>query len=409
MTCVTTLHPRFDLLVVGGGMVGLSVAYQFMRRYPDARVAVLEKEAGLARHQTGRNSGVLHSGIYYQPGSYKAKLCVKGYAEIVAFARENEVAHDICGKLIVATNEAEAARLPGILERGRANGLDGLRMVGPAEMRAIEPKVRGVAAIRVPQTGIVDFPAVVQALARVVTQSPAGNRVLKGQEVTQIRQFSDFVEVLTRSDRFMAEKVVVCGGLQADRLARMDGLIPEVQIVPFRGDYYDLRPEAVHKVRHLIYPVPNPAFPFLGVHFTRMVHGGVECGPNAVFSFAREGYSRTAFNARDTREALGFSGVWRLFARHWRHGIDEYRRAFSQRQFLRALQAMLPDLQYEDLVPARCGIRAMALDPSGNMVDDFVFQRNGRVLHVLNAPSPAATAGLAIGREVVSQLMSAAD
>lgn len=395
------MNLNFDLLIIGGGIVGLSTAYQYQRSNPEARILVLEKETKLSAHQTGRNSGVIHSGIYYKPGSYKARLCVSGYAELVAFAREFEVAHDICGKLIVAVTDEEAARLPGILERGVANGLSDLELIGPEDIRKVEPFVRGIKAIRVPQTGIIDYPGMVHRLADRLSALQPESAVLTNQIVIGIQQSGQSVAITTLSHRFEASRVIVCGGLQADRLARLDGLRPAVQIVPFRGDYYDLVPTAEHKVRHLVYPVPNPAFPFLGVHFTRMIHGGVECGPNAVFSFAREGYSRTSFTWRDTQEALAFGGTWRLFRRHWRHGLDEYRRAFSQKLFLKALQSLIPELGYSEIVRSRTGIRAMALDATGEMADDFVFQKNGRVMHVLNAPSPAATAGLAIGSEVI--------
>lgn len=391
-----------DLLIIGGGIIGLSTAYKYQLQNPQAEVLVLEKEPELSLHQTGRNSGVIHSGIYYKPGSLKALNCVNGYAQLLDFVRAQGVAHEVCGKIIVATNAEEALRLPGILERGKANGLAGLRLIDAQEIQEIEPAVRGVQGIWVPQTGIVDYPGMVRKMAECIRQIQPKSRVLCGQMVRSIKQTSGAVRVRTQGQEFQAAQAIVCGGLQADRLARMDGLQPDLQIVPFRGDYYDLTPAAATKVRNLIYPVPDPAFPFLGVHFTRMVHGGVECGPNAVFSFKREGYTRTAFSMRDAGEALSYPGTWRLFGKHWRHGLGEYQRAFSKRRFLTALQSLIPDLEMHDIVPARSGVRAQALNPQGGLIDDFVIVRNGHCVHVLNAPSPAATACLAIADTILA-------
>ena len=391
-----------DLLIIGGGIIGLSTAYKFQQQNPKATVLVLEKEPTLSLHQTGRNSGVIHSGIYYKPGSLKALNCVAGYTQLLDFVREHGVAHDVCGKIIVATKATEAQRLPGILERGIANGLTGLQMLNVQEIEEIEPAVKGVQGIWVPQTGIVDYPGMVHKMAALIQQIQPKSKVLSGETVVGIAQNQHSVVVQTQQQRFEAQQVICCGGLQADRLARLDGLKPSIKIVPFRGDYYDLTPAAATKVRNLVYPVPNPAFPFLGVHFTRMVHGGVECGPNAVFSFEREGYSKTAFKWSDASDALSFPGTWRLFAQHWRHGLGEYQRAFSKRHFLEALRHLIPSLEMEDIAPARSGVRAQALDRSGGLVDDFVIERNGRCVHVLNAPSPAATACLAVADTILS-------
>jgi L-2-hydroxyglutarate oxidase len=392
----------FDLIVVGGGIVGAATAYQYRQRHPSARIAVFEKEARPAAHQTGRNSGVIHSGLYYKPGSLKARTCLSGYAQLLDFCAENAVAHEVCGKIVVATDAQEAARLRGLAERGTQNGLQGLRFVDTAQAREIEPHIEAFEALWVPQTGIVDYVGMTQKLLDRATEGQGSLRL--NCRVLELTRKGAVSEVKTTEGTFEAPYVVVCAGLQSDRIAAKDGVRNGIRIVPFRGDYYDLRPEAAHKVRNLVYPVPDPEFPFLGVHFTRMVEGGVECGPNAVFSFAREGYTKTAFDAKDSASALGFGGTWRLFAQHWRYGLGEYERAFSKPKFLKALQKMMPGLQMEDIVPGRAGIRAQALDQSGKLVDDFVIERGAAAVHVINAPSPAATASLAIGEEILRRL-----
>lgn len=392
----------FDITVVGAGIVGMATAYKLQLKYPDAKILALEKEIRPAYHQTGRNSGVIHSGIYYKPGSLKAKTCVDGYHQLVQFCEEFEVHHEICGKLIVATTKEEVARLPHIMERGQQNGLSDLRLVGPEEIKEVEPFAGGLQAIRVKQTGIVDYPLMTQRLGERILALQAGSEIHYAEEVQHIRHLPDHTIALkTNKGHYQTARLIGCGGLQSDRLAQLDGLTPEVRIVPFRGDYYELAEHAWHKVKHLIYPVPDPNFPFLGVHFTRMIHGGAECGPNAVFSFAREGYGKTDFNFKDTASSLGFAGTWKLFGLHWRYGLGEYERAFSKTKFLKALRKLMPELQMEDLVPGRAGIRAQALNKDGGLVDDFVIQRNDRSVHVLNAPSPAATASLAIADEIV--------
>lgn len=399
------MQAQYDIAVVGAGAVGLSAAYKLSQQFPDAKIVVLEKEQGVSQHQTGRNSGVIHSGIYYKPGSYKARLCVAGRDEIVAFAQAHNIAHDVCGKIIVAVTEDELPGLDKIFSHGTQNGLEKIKKIGEAEIRVIEPHCAGIAAIHVPYTGIIDYVGVCEKLAALITQRPH-NRVLTGHAVLGLRNEGGQYAIATNRGTFAARYLISCGGLHSDRLARMEGLRPSARIVGFRGDYYELTPAAHHKVRHLIYPVPNPNFPFLGVHFTRMVpssihpQGGVECGPNAVFTFKREGYDKTDFNLRDSLDALGFSGTWRLFAKHWRHGLDEYRRAFSKPRFLNTLQRLIPSLTMDDITPGRAGVRAMALQPDGAMVDDFSFAETARSIHVLNAPSPAATACLAIGSEI---------
>ncbi|MDX1909713.1 MAG: L-2-hydroxyglutarate oxidase [Bacteroidia bacterium] len=390
----------YDIIVVGGGVVGLSAAYKLQLRNPGLRILVLEKENQLSMHQTGRNSGVIHSGLYYKPGSLKAVNCVKGRRELVQFCETYKVPHDVCGKIVVATDAAELPYLDKIYGIGQQNEIEGLTKINADQIRELEPNCVGIAGLHVACTGIIDYPALVYKLAELLTGLQPESKVLTGQEVQTLVHHEDSTEVITGKGRFSARHMVFCGGLFSDRLAMADEVQPDARIVGFRGDYYDLTPEAQHKVRNLIYPVPNPAFPFLGVHFTRMIHGGVECGPNAVFTFKREGYGKTDFDLRDTWEALTFSGTWRLFAQHWRFGLDEYRRAFSKRLFLKQIQRMVPSITMEDIIPGRSGVRAMALGPDGAMIDDFKIEYSGRSIHILNAPSPAATAGLAIGEQV---------
>ncbi len=393
----------FDFIVIGGGIVGAATAYQYAQRNPLARIAVLEKESAPAAHQTGRNSGVIHSGLYYKPGSLKAKTCLSGYTQLLEFCQAHDVAHEVCGKIVVATDEAESARLDVLFNRGLENGLEGLALLDPRETRGIEPHISACRSLWVPQTGMVDYPGMTQAMLLLAMR--AGGSLRLQTTVARLARRHGVTTVHTiGGESYQAPQVVVCAGLQSDRLAHADGVKSGMRIIPFRGDYYDLTPQAAYKVRNLVYPVPDPAFPFLGVHFTRMVDGGVECGPNAVFSFAREGYRRTSFDAADTASALGFAGTWKLFASHWRYGLGEYQRAFSKRKFLTALQKMMPDLQIHDIVPGRAGIRAQALDDKGHLVDDFVMETGESAIHVLNAPSPAATASLAIAQEILERI-----
>lgn len=390
----------FDVAVIGGGIVGLSTAYKINLHHPQLKICVLEKEDSVAAHQTGRNSGVLHSGIYYKPGSYKAKNCVEGRREMVAFAKEHGIGHDVCGKLIVATHERELAHMEKVFNHGLQNGVEDIELVGAETIREIEPYCSGIKAIRVGCTGIIDFAGVCRVLARLIEERYFGSKVLLGHEVLDFEKTQENTTLVTSKGKIRSRFIVNCTGLQSDRIAKKDGIRPEMKIVGFRGDYYELTPEAQHKVKHLIYPVPDPQFPFLGVHFTRMINHPTECGPNAVFVFKREGYGKTDFDIRDTADALSYSGTWKLFAKHWRFGLDEYRRAFSKRLFLERLQRLVPSLNMDDIVPGRAGVRAMALDSSGNMIDDFKIIHSHNALHVLNAPSPAATAGLAIGKAV---------
>lgn len=390
----------YDLIVIGGGIVGLASAWKINLRFPDLRILVLEKENEVAAHQTGHNSGVIHSGLYYKPGSYKAKNCVDGRRELVQFAKEHRIPHDICGKIVVATNESELPHLNRVFNNGLQNDVEGIRKIGPDEIRDIEPYCVGIEAIWVPCTGIIDYADVARKYVELLRLKFSQSDVLTGHEVTGFEKREHETIVSTPKGQFTGKYIISCTGLQCDRIAKKEGVQPGMQIVGFRGDYYDLSEKGMGKVRNLIYPVPNPQFPFLGVHFTRMIHGGVECGPNAVFTFKREGYGKTDFNLRDTVEALTYQGTWKLFYKHWRFGLDEYKRAFSKKLFLNRLRHLIPSLEMDDLVPGRAGVRAMALDPDGEMIDDFRIERHGNALHVLNAPSPAATASLAIGTAV---------
>ncbi len=390
----------FDIAVVGGGIVGLASAYKIGLAHPDICIAVLEKEEEVAVHQTGRNSGVIHSGLYYQPGSNKARTCARGRKELSAFAKRHKIPFDICGKIVVATHEKERPTLEMILQNGLDNEIEGLEEIGPDQIKEIEPHCDGIAAIRVPGAGIIDFAAVTRKLADLVEKKNKDNRILTSHKVEGFDRHDFYTKVRTDQGPIAAKYVINCAGLQCDRVAKMDNVEPGMKIVPFRGDYYELTEEATEKVKNLIYPVPDPTLPFLGVHFTRMITGGVECGPNAVFSFKREGYGKTDFDLGDTVDSLSYPGLWRMFMKYWRSGLKEYARAFSKKLFLRQLQRLVPSLQDSDIRPCRAGVRAQALERNGNLIDDFRIERQANSIHVLNAPSPAATAALAIGDHV---------
>ena len=392
---------HFDIAIVGGGIVGAATFYKFQKKYPDLRIALFEKETKLAGHQTGHNSGVIHSGLYYKPGSLKAKNCFEGRHELVAFANEHSIAHDICGKVIVATEESELGRMENIYKNGVDNGIEGIRKLTPSEVKELEPFVESVGGIFVPVTGIIDFVGATNKMVELALQINPKSCLYLNHEVDHVNH-KELSEIVTNQGTYSANFLVYCGGLHADRLAKKDGVKLKEKVVPFRGDYYELSDAAKHKVRNLIYPVPDPAFPFLGVHFTRMTDGSVECGPNAVFSFKREGYSKTAFSLRDTWDALTYRGTWKLFFGNVKYGIDEYRRAFSKKLFLRSLQKMIPSLTMEDIVPGRAGVRAQLLSQNGDTRDDFRIELHGKSVHVLNAPSPAATASLSIANHIVN-------
>ncbi len=393
------MSERYDVVIIGGGIVGLAVAREITRRFPRLGLAVLEKEARVGAHQSGHNSGVIHSGVYYKPGSIKARTCVPGAAAMVDFCREHGVKYEICGKVIVATLAEELPRLRDLLERGRANGVEGLRMLSPEELRDIEPHATGLAALHVPTTGVTDYAKVCEKYAELIAAQ--GGTVRTSTKVVGLRADENETILESSGGAISAGVVINCAGLFSDRISRMAGERPEVQIVPFRGEYYDLVPERAGLVRALIYPVPDPRFPFLGVHFTRRIHGGVDAGPNAIFAFKREGYRARDFSLRDTAESLMFPGFWRVAAKHWRMGKDEARRSVNKASFVEGLQRLVPEVRAEDLVPGGSGVRAQAIHRSGALVDDFQFSQSKRMLHLYNVPSPAATASIAIGRTVV--------
>ena len=390
----------YDVVVIGAGILGLAVSRELLSRYPRLRLAVLDKEPSVGQHQTGHNSGVLHSGIYYAPGSLKARLCVQGQRELYAYCEQKGIPTDRCGKVIVASNESELPRLDNLFERGQANGVQGLEMIGPERLREIEPHCVGVRALFSPNTGIVDFSRVTRAYAADVMD--CGGDVLPGYGVERISDRPGRVILYTTAGEVEAQHVIACAGLYADRVARMTGGPRDPRIVPFRGDYWVLRPDRRHLARNLIYPVPDPSFPFLGVHFTRRIDdGSVWLGPNAVLAFAREGYRRLDVRPRDLAEALAYRGFQRLAGKFWQTGLQEMVRDFSKEAFLKSLQVYVPELTMADLLPGPSGVRAQALGPDGSLVDDFVFNTQGRrIVHVRNAPSPGATSSLAIGRMI---------
>ncbi len=390
---------QYDLVIVGGGIVGLATALAATERLPALRVAVLEKEDRVAAHQTGHNSGVIHSGIYYKPGSVKARTCVEGAAAMIAFCREHAIPHQICGKLIVATSEDELPRLEELRRRGEANGVAGLAMVGPEQLRELEPHAAGMRALHVPGTGITDYERVAQKYAEIIAER--GAQVRTGTKVTGLRREAETTVVETTRGEVRSRFLINCAGLHSDQISRMAGATANARIVPFRGEYYTLANERQDLVRGLIYPVADPALPFLGVHFTRRIGGGVEAGPNAVLAFKREGYRKSSFNLRDTLGTLLFPGFWRMAAKYWRSGLGEFYRSFSRRAFTRALQRLVPEVRQSDLAPGGAGVRAQALDRKGHLLDDFCFLPGERLVHVVNVPSPAATASLPIGRAIV--------
>lgn len=394
---------KFDIIVIGGGIVGVATAYKLQTRFPTIRISILEKEKKLADHQTGHNSGVIHSGIYYKPGSYKAKNCVDGRRELVKFAKEHNITHDVCGKLIVAIEDWEVPLLDKIYQRGLDNGIEDMEILDADGIKKFEPFCTGIKAIRVGCTGIIDFRAATEKMAELITKINPESKIYTNTEVQRIQRYGEQSIVYSAKETFTADKLVFCCGLQSDRMAKKDGVENlQMKIVGFRGDYYNLTKKGEHKIKNLIYPVPNPEFPFLGVHFTRMALGGIECGPNAVFTFKREGYKKTSFNLIDTLDAAIYKGTWKLFFKHWKFALDEYRRAFSQKLFLKTLQRLVPALEMDDITPGHAGVRAMALDIEGDMIDDFKIEYKNNSIHVLNAPSPAASACLAIGAEITA-------
>lgn len=397
---------RYDVTIIGGGIVGLATAMALAKARPLA-LLVLEAEDHLAAHQTGHNSGVIHSGLYYRPGSLKARNCVAGREALYRFCEEHDIPHERCGKVVVATCENELPALDELERRGRANGLQGLRRLAPEEIREIEPHVTGIAGLHVPETGIVDFRQVAAAYAREIERH--GGEIRLRTRFERAIPEPQGLALETSTGVIHSRLLVNCGGLQSDRIARQCGVDPGLQIVPFRGEYYELVPERRSLIRHLVYPVPDPRFPFLGVHFTRMIDGKVEAGPNAVLAFKREGYTRSSFSARDVLAYLSYRGFWRMAARYWRMGLHEFYRSFSKRAFVAALQRLVPELTMEDVQPAGAGVRAQAMEPDGRLSDDFRIVEAARMIHVLNAPSPAATASITIGRTIAEMALRQLD
>lgn len=396
----TSTQKTYDFIIVGAGIVGLATAYKLHKKFSDATILVLEKEGRVGVHQTGKNSGVIHSGIYYKPGSYKAINCREGRLQLVDFCNEMNVAMEVCGKVIVATKEEELPRLDGIYQRGIENEIEGITMINLDELAEIEPHVKGVKAIHVPCSGIVDYVGMCDRMMEAIEGDGRGH-VQFSARVHGIRETSNEVHVQAGNSSYKGRYLINCAGLYCDHVAKSAGLNSPVKIVPFKGEYYELKPESEYLVKHLIYPLPNPEFPFLGVHFTRMALGGIECGPNAVFVFKREGYEKFAFDFKESLESLTFPGFWKMATKHWRMGLDEYKRSFSKEAFVRGLQSLIPEVQSHHLKHSPPGVRAMALQPDGEILDDFYFERADRQIHVLNAPSPAATACLSLGDELV--------
>lgn len=388
----------YDIAVIGGGIVGLATANALLDARPGSRMILLEAEDRFAAHQTGHNSGVIHSGLYYKPGSMKARLCVEGREAMYRFCQEQGIPHDRCGKIVVATQESEFPRLEELHRRGLANGLKGIRWLKSHEIRDYEPHASGLRGLHVPETGIVDYKAVANRLAILAQERGCSTNLTS--RVVGVRNDTPNLVVQTQTDEVRCKALVNCGGLQSDRVARLCGVDPGVRIVPFRGEYYELIRERQFLVKNLIYPVPDPTFPFLGVHFTRMIGGGVEAGPNAVLAFKREGYQKTDIRISDLIDTLGYGGFWKMARVNWRTGMGEMWRSYSKQAFVKALQRLLPELQVEDVKPGGSGVRAQAMDPSGKLLDDFHVVHAPRMIHVLNAPSPAATSSLSIGKAI---------
>ena len=388
-----------DVVIIGAGLVGLATAYKLLQADPSISLTVLEKESGPAKHQSGRNSGVLHTGIYYKPGSLRAKYCTAGKAELEEFARERNINFEQCGKVIVATEDRELEYLDELFKRGQANGIPDLKKIDSQELEEIEPTARGVAAIHVPTAGIIDFPEVAEALVQFIRESKNGE-VSFSEELEKVDASTNSACCITSKRKISTKRIINCSGLQADRVAKRSGANADLQISPFRGDYFILSEGAAKKVNGLIYPVPDPQFPFLGVHVTRMIDGRVECGPSAVPCLDREGYQKSDISLKDSLESALYPGTWKLMAKHWRYGLNEIKRSLFKKQFLADVKKLIPSLELDDLCEARCGIRAVALENDGSVVDDFKIVSSNNCLHVLNAPSPAATACLAIGEHV---------
>lgn len=389
-------------VIIGAGIVGLSATYQLLEKLPDAKILLIEKENGVAKHQTGNNSGVIHSGIYYKPGSLKAVNCRRGYKMLIDFCDEHKVKYDLCGKVIVATNESELPQLEKIYSRGIENGLENLKKLDEAQLKEYEPNVNGIAGIHVPQTGIIDFKDVCDKLYELLKQKGVEFRF--GESVINIEN-NKSIDVTTNKSIYSTEYLITCAGLYSDELASMTEKNIDFRIIPFRGEYYKLKDNSKHLVNNLIYPVPDPAFPFLGVHFTRMINGDVECGPNAVFAFKKEGYKKTSFSLSDSLHSLLWPGFLKVASRYWKTGMGEFYRSFSKPAFVKALQKLIPAIRQEHLVPGGAGVRAQACKKDGGLMDDFYILENENIFHVCNAPSPAATSSLSIGEFIADKVL----
>lgn len=390
---------RFDIAISGAGIIGLSTAYQILKKHPSKSILLIEKEGSIGRHQSGHNSGVIHSGIYYPPGSLKAKNCLRGYELLLEFCKAKNVKHEICGKVIVATRESELEGLEKIRQRGEANGLKGLQYLNQEQLKEKEPHVRAVKALWVPQTGIVDYPEMMVSLKEEIETS--GGRFLFNSPVKRIQGKGE-AEISAGEEKIRADLFINCSGLYSDKVCREAGIKTDVKIVPFRGEYYKIKKERQHLVKNLIYPVPDPNFPFLGVHFTRMINGGIEAGPNAVLAYAREGYKKSDINLGEFMETLAWPGFQKVAKKYWKTGLGEFWRSYSKSAFTKALQELIPEIKQEDLVPGGSGVRAQACDRTGGLLDDFNIQRTENSIHVLNAPSPAATSSLSIGEHIAN-------
>jgi len=394
--------PAYDVIIAGAGIVGLATALGILEEKPGAKLLILEKEAGEARHQTGNNSGVIHSGIYYKPGSLKAVNCITGYNMLLEFCRKHDIFFDICGKVIVAVSDSEIPGLNTIYERGLANGLDKIRLIGKDELKELEPHASGVKAIQVPYTGIIDYKAVAKKYAELIIK--AGGEIQFNSKVKRIASSNNLYDVETSSGSFNTKIFVNCCGLQSDEVAGLTERKIDTRIIPFRGEYYKIKPARRHLVKNLIYPVPDPAFPFLGVHFTRMVNGEVEAGPNAVLAFKKEGYTKTSLSAKDSFRTFTWNGFYSIASKYYKTGFGEFRRSFSKKAFVKALQRLMPEITEEDLEPGGAGVRAQAISKDGRLIDDFLIHESGNVINVLNAPSPAATSSLAIGKTIAGRI-----
>lgn len=394
----------YDVAVIGGGIVGLATALRIKEQKPTVRLVIIEKENGVAQHQTGHNSGVIHSGLYYKPGSLKAKNCLDGYDRLLKFCNEEEIPYDLCGKIVVATKPEQIQILHGLRERGLQNGLTGLKKINIEEMREIEPHVVGLEGIQVPQTGIIDYKLVSKKMADKLRDFDVEIRL--GERVSSISELGGRSTIVTNKGSYETKLVVNCAGLYSDKVAQMTERQPiDLRITPFRGEYFELKPEKQYLVKHLIYPVPDPNFPFLGVHFTRMINGGVEAGPNAVLAFRREGYKKLDFKFSELWETLTWPGFQKVGAKYWQTGLGEMYRSFSKNAFTKALQELIPEIQADDLIPGEAGVRAQACDRTGGLLDDFAIIENAQAINICNAPSPAATSSLSIGQTVSEMVL----